>query len=88
MNSLLIIIFITYSSCLMEDYYKIYTLTKYSTTQYSSEDPSITVLDTIGIEGDMIYISFTFKENLIIIFIYIIILLIIILLIISIFHKN
>ena len=64
MNSLLIIIFITYSSCLMEDYYKIYTLTKYSTTQYSSEDPSITVLDTTGIEGDMIYISFTFKENL------------------------
>ena len=64
MNSLLIIIFITYSSCLMEDYYKIYNLTKYSSIQYSSEDPSITVLDTTGIEGDMIYISFTFKENL------------------------
>ena len=75
MNSLLIIIFITYSSCLMEDYYKIYTLTKYSTTQYSSEDPSITY-------------HLHLKRISIIIFIYIIILLIIILLIILIFHKN
>lgn len=65
MNSLLILIFIAYSSCLMENYYKlIYNLTKYSSKEYSSEDPSITVLDTTGIEGDEIYISFTFKLNL------------------------
>ena len=58
MNSLLIIIFITYSLCLMEDYYKIYNLTKYSSIQYSSEDPSITVLDTTGIKGYDLYIIY------------------------------
>ena len=65
MKSILIIIFIAYSSCLMENYYKtIYNLDKYGSKEYSSEDPSITVLDTTGIEGDEIYISFTFKLKL------------------------